>query len=117
MGRWAQARKRGTVKAAVSEFALSPPTPGSDFQVVSSSDLFLFEGLVECPVPADGMLVQIAPDPSGPWSTFESVDCGGISGGTGCIEDVTSYFRSAWSLGGVQISDWSTPPLPATCSA
>lgn len=115
MGRWAQARKRGTVKAQVSEFPLSPPVPAVDFEGNSASDTMQICQLGGCPEPADGIMVQVATDPAGPWFGWFDSDCNDCGAAGGCVEGLRYYFRCAWKQVGVQISDWSSPPYPVDC--
>jgi hypothetical protein len=108
MGRWAQARKRGSVVGSAAGFPLSPPLTGDDFVVAGSAVQLNAFGQDVCPPGADGLeyRYRVQGDPD-----F-------IADGVGPCDDQTEVLnpcdlglpydvQARWVLGGTPVSDWS----------
>lgn len=114
MGRWAQARRRGTAVPAPTGGSLAPPS-GDEWTASANFDntvgAFLNSGT--CPVGADGIRASFSLD------TNTNPDLGAQVSGA-CSDVLTSAPFSPgdnvnvwirYLLGGIPVSDWSAPSL------
>lgn len=113
MGRWAQARRRGTAIPAVASGL--PPPSGDEWTASANPDNTVFAILNSgtCPVGADGIRASFSPD------TNTDPNIGAQVSGN-CSDALTSAPFSPgdnvnvwlrYILSGVPVSDWSVPSL------
>lgn len=109
MGRWAQARKRGSPHPPGSE-ALAAPVFNTDFTWQWLSEGIQFEVTepdVELPLPKVGLKVELALD-FGPWEPLGNLQPGNSLESPAIDEYSVVQIRAAWMDGTeARISDWS----------
>jgi hypothetical protein len=113
MGRWSQARRRGTCQGVTPGFALPPP--GDEVWQLNSDGFTEGVAIIissVCAVGADGFILAVTTVPgldpnTSNQSTPTPCSDPAVVGGFEPEDSINGWIR--WTLGGEPVSDWSNP--------